>query len=89
MIGWARTTDGWAMNLDGSDAALVFSLPRLELRSSSRGWRSICFLVDGSQREVAGGSAESLLAAKASAVEQARGLLGPGHAAALLPVPPH
>jgi len=88
MSGWARTTDGWAMNLDGSDAALVFSLPRLELRSSPRGWRSLCFLVDGSQREVAGGSAESLVAAKASAVEQARGLLGPDRAAALLPVPP-
>ncbi len=87
MSGWARTTDGWAMNLDGTDGALHFSLPRLELRSSSKGWRSLCFLVDGSQREVAGGSAESLLAAKALAVEQARALLGPGHAAALLPVP--
>ena len=84
MSGWARTTDGWAMNLDGSDGALVFSLPRLELRSSPRGWRSLCFLADGSRREVAGGSADSLMAAKASAVEQARGLLGPAHAAALL-----
>ena len=55
MSGWARTTDGWAMNLDGSDGAQVFSLPRLELRSSSKGWRSLCFLADGSQREVAGG----------------------------------
>jgi hypothetical protein len=85
--GWARTTDGWAMNLDGSDGALVFSLPRLELRSSSRGWRSICFLADGSQREVAGGTADSLMAAKDSAVEQARGILGTVHAAALLGVP--
>ena len=83
MSGWSRTTDGWALNLDGSDAALVFSLPRLELRSSSRGWRSLCFLADGAQREIPGGSADSLLAAKAAAVDQARGILGPAHEAAL------
>jgi hypothetical protein len=79
MSGWARTTDGWAMNLDGSDGAQVFSLPRLELRSSSKGWRSLCFLADGSQREVAGGTADTLMAAKAAAVDQARGLLGLEH----------
>jgi hypothetical protein len=79
MSGWARTTDGWAMNLDGSDGAQVFSLPRLELRSSSKGWRSLCFLADGSQREVAGGTADTLMAAKAAAVDQARVLLGLEH----------
>jgi hypothetical protein len=83
MTRWARTTEGWAMNLDGSDGAQVFSLPRLELRSSSKGWRSLCFLPDGSQREVAGGSATSLMAAKASAVDQARGILGAAYAARL------
>jgi hypothetical protein len=88
MSGWARTTDGWAMNLDGSDGGLVFSLPRLELRSSSRGWRSLCFLPDGSQREIPGGSADSLMAAKATAVDQARGILGPAHATALLDAAP-
>jgi hypothetical protein len=76
MTRWARTTEGWAMNLDGSDGALVFSLPRLELRSSSRGWRGLFFLADGSQREWAGGTADSLMAAKAVAVEQARTLVG-------------
>jgi hypothetical protein len=76
MSGWARTTEGWAMNLDGSDGAQVFSLPRLELRSSSRGWRSLCFLADGSRREIAGGTVDTLMAAKAAAVDQARGLLG-------------
>jgi hypothetical protein len=79
MSGWARTTDGWAMNLDGSDGAQVFSLPRLELRSSSRGWRSLCFLADGSQREIPAGAADTLMAAKAAAVDQARGLLGLAH----------
>jgi hypothetical protein len=83
MSGWARTTEGWAMNLDGSDGAHVFSLPRLELRSSSKGWRSLCFLADGSRREIAGGSADSLMAAKAAAVDQARAILGPAYSAAL------
>ena len=84
MSAWARTTDGWAVNLDGSNAAHVFSLPRLELRSSSKGWRSLCFLADGTQRECAGGKADSLMAAKAEAVAQAGPVLGPTHAAALL-----
>jgi hypothetical protein len=84
MSAWARTTDGWALNLDGSNAAHVFTLPRLELRSSAKGWRSLCFLEDGTQRERAGGSADSLMAAKAEAVEQAGPMLGPAHAAALL-----
>ncbi len=83
MSGWARTTEGWAMNLDGSDGARVFSLPRLELRSSAKGWRSLCFLADGSRREIAGGSADSLMAAKAAAVDQARAVLGPAYATAL------
>jgi hypothetical protein len=76
MIAWARTADGWALNLDGSDASLVFSLPRLELVSSSRGWRSLCFLPDGSRREIPAGSADTLRAAQALAVEQARALVG-------------
>jgi hypothetical protein len=80
---WARTTDGWALNIDGSNAADVFSLPRLELRQSSKGWRSLCFLANGTQRERAGGAADSLMAAKADALEQAGPLLGPAHAAAL------
>jgi hypothetical protein len=75
MSEWARTPAGWAMNLDGSNGALVFSLPRLELQSSATGWRSLCFLADGSRRELFGGSMDSLMAAKASAVERARGVL--------------
>jgi hypothetical protein len=84
MTAWVRTTDGWALNVDGSNAALVFSLPRLELRSSSRGWRSLCFLADGIQQEQPGGAEDSLMAAKAAAVAQAGRMLGPIHAAALL-----
>lgn len=76
MTRWGRTADGWAMNLDGSDAALVFSLPRVELRSSFAGWRGLCFLADGSCREWPCVAAGSLLETKARAVEQARGFVG-------------
>jgi hypothetical protein len=86
MTAWVRTTDGWALNVDGTNAALIFSLPRLELRSSSRGWRSLCFLPDGIQREQAGGAEDSLMAAKAAAVTQAGRMLGPVYAAALLAI---
>ena len=82
MSAWARTAEGWAVNLDGSNAALVFSLPRLEVRSSAQGWRSLCLLPDGTLRERAG-SAMGLVAAKAAALEQAGRMLGPAHLAAL------
>jgi len=81
--GWARTADGWAANLDGSDAATVFSLPRLELRASTLGWRNVCLLADGTLRETLNRSVGSVVAAKASALEQAGRMLGPEHAAAL------
>jgi hypothetical protein len=80
---WVRTADGWALNLDGSDASLVFSLPRLEVRSSAEGWRSLCLLPDGTLRERAGGSMGSVAAAKAVALEQAGRMLDPRHVAAL------
>lgn len=83
VIAWARTAEGWALNLDGSDAAVVFSLPRLEVRSSARGWRSECLLLDGTRSESGGASLGGVAAAKASALEQAERLLGPAHAAAL------
>lgn len=71
MSGWARTTEGWALNLDGSDAGAGFSLPRLEVRSSSRGWQSLWFSQDGSRRERPPGSTDSLVAAQAAALELA------------------
>jgi hypothetical protein len=60
------------MNLDGSDGSLAFSLPRLELRSTGTGWRGLHFLADGRCREWACAVEDSLRAAKASAVEEAR-----------------
>jgi len=83
MRAWARTADGWALNLDGSDAAVVFSLPRLEVRTSAQGWRSLCLMPDGTQRERPEGAADSLVAAKAAALRQAGRMLDPAQAAVL------
>lgn len=83
MIAWARTAEGWAVNLDGSDAAVVFSLPRLEIRATAQGWRSLCLLADGRQSEVVGGSMRGMRAARMSALAQAEKLLGRANAAAL------
>jgi hypothetical protein len=80
---WARISEGWALNLDGSDAAQVFSLPRIEVRSSPRGWRSECLLPDGTRAECGVASQGDVAEAKASAVAQAGRLLGPAYAAAL------
>ena len=80
---WTRTADGWAVNLDGSDAGAVFSLPRVEVRSSSQGWRLMCFLADGTRRERAGGALGSATAAKAAAIGDAGRMLGPEHSAAV------
>lgn len=83
MIAWARISEGWALNLDGTDAALVFSLPRIEVRSSPRGWRSECLLADGTRSEVGSAYQGGVAAAKATAVAQAGRMLDPAHAAAL------
>jgi hypothetical protein len=82
MLVWAKTGDGWALNLDGTDAGAGFSLPRLELHSGSRGWTWVCHLPDGTSR-VQQGAADSIATAKRLAVEQARGMLGATYASAL------
>jgi hypothetical protein len=79
---WARIADGWAVNLDGSDAAAGVSFPRLELRSGVGGWECACLLPDGTALRVAAraGSrqeAQRLLAARV------RDLLGREWTAAL------
>jgi hypothetical protein len=86
MIPWSRTAEGWALNLDGSDAAKAFSLPRLEVRSSARGWLSECLMLDGTRRECGSAYLGGLAAAMAGALEQAELLLGPARVAALLGV---
>jgi len=64
---WARTADGWALNLDGSDASTAFSLPRLEVHPSVRGWRSLCLLLDGTRHERLGRPDDSVHVARADA----------------------
>ena len=79
---WARIADGWAVNLDGSDAAAGVSFPRLELRSGVGGWECACLLPDGTTLRVAS-KAGSRLEAQHLLVERVRELLGPEWAAAL------
>jgi hypothetical protein len=71
------------MNLDGSDAAAGFSLPRIEIRSTSEGWRTDCYLLDGTRHGFGGGYLGGLAAAKLAALADARKLLGPEVAGAL------
>jgi len=82
MIGWARTGDGWALNVDGTDAAMGFSLPRLELHSSAQGWQCLCLLADGRSHKTRGPTG-SISAAKRATVEEARALLGAEYASVL------
>ena len=86
MRSWARTDDGWAVNLDGTDAARQYSLPRLELHSGARGWTCECHLPDGTTRPLAIGAPEDLAAAKRAAVESALAVLGAGYEPALRPL---
>lgn len=82
MKGWARTNDGWALNLDGSDAAARFSLPRLELHAGPAGWECVCHLADGTSHRPRC-RAESTSVAKGAALREARSVLGAGHAGVL------
>lgn len=51
-ITWRQTEHGWAVNLDGTDAGQRFTLPRIEIRSSPRGWVCACHLSNGTSRLV-------------------------------------
>jgi hypothetical protein len=82
LTGWARIGDGWAFNLDRTDAAKAFSFPRLEIHPSPRGWSCLCLLLDGTSHQVSG-LAGSMSTAMRAAVGQARGVLGPPYTAVL------
>jgi hypothetical protein len=82
-IVWSRIEDGWALNLDGTNASLVFTLPRIEVRSSPGGWLSECLHANGTR---SGGGAPyhgGVAAAKADALAHARRVLAPELAALL------
>ncbi len=82
MKGWARTGDGWAVNLDGSDAAAGFSLPRIELHASPAGWECVCHLADGRSHRPRC-RMESTSGAKGAALRESRSVLGAGYAGVL------
>jgi hypothetical protein len=86
MTSWARTADGWAVNLDGTDAAREYSLPRVELHSGPHGWTCECHLPGGNTQPLAIGSPEGLAAAKRAAIEAALAALGAPYEAALRPL---
>ncbi len=83
MESWSRTPDGWALNLDGTDAAREFTLPRIELHAGPRGWTAVCRLADGGSRTVALGAATTVAAAKRAAVAEALLAFGPSFEPAL------
>lgn len=64
---WSRIATGWATNLDGSDAAAVFSLPRLEVHPTARGYHALCLRPDGTRSDRLGRASESLHQARAAA----------------------
>lgn len=76
MLFWARTPDGWAVNLDGSNAGREYSLPRIELHSGARGWTGVCRLPDGTSQEMTLANEDSAPAAKRAAVGEALLVLG-------------
>ncbi len=64
------------MNLDGSDAAEGFALPRIELHSGPHGWTGVCHLEDGTTRTLALGGVGSAAEARRAAAEHALAALG-------------
>jgi hypothetical protein len=67
VTGWARIPSGWALNLDGSDAAAVFSLPRLEVHPTARGWQSLCLRQDGTRSDRIGSPGDTVHVAREAA----------------------
>ncbi len=76
MIFWSRIEDGWAVNLDGTNAALQFTLPRIEIRSSPRGWACTCHLGNGTSRLVPLQHAPTVAEAMRAAIEGSLRVVG-------------
>ena len=77
MIAWMRTENGWAVNLDGSNAAKAFSLPRIEIHSSPRGWACVCHLGNGTSLLVPLGNLTTAAAAMRAGMEGSLLAVGP------------
>jgi hypothetical protein len=83
MIFWTRTDDGWAVNLDGTSAAQSFTVPRIEIRTSPRGWTCACHLGDGTSLLVPLGNPTTAAAAMRAGVEACLRAVGPRYEADL------
>ncbi len=83
MSGWARTEDGWAVNLNGTDAERQFALPRIELHSGPHGWTCACHLEGGTSLALEIGPAATAAQARRAAIESALAALGERYEAAL------
>jgi hypothetical protein len=80
VISWCRTLEGWAVNLDGTNAAHAFSLPRIELHSGPAGWTCICHRPNGTSVKLPLGTGPTAQAAKHAAAEAMLALGTPYHA---------
>jgi len=69
MVAWCKTEDGWAVNLDGTNAAAEFRLPRIELHSGPQRWQCVCHRENGRSVTLPLGSVGTAAAAKQVAVE--------------------
>jgi hypothetical protein len=83
MLSWSRIEDGWAVNLDGTDAAREFTLPRIEIHSGPRGWTCACHLGNGTSRLVPLGHPTSSAAAMRAGIEGSLVAVGEQYAPAL------
>jgi len=81
MITWSRISDGWAINLDGTNATLAFTLPRIEVRSTSAGWQSECLHADGTRSSWGAPYHGGVAAVKATALAHAERLFASEYAA--------
>jgi hypothetical protein len=69
VISWCRTSDGWAVNLDGTNASATFSLPRIELHSGGGGWTCVCHRQNGTSVKLPLGAGASAAGARCAAAE--------------------
>jgi len=82
-LSWCKTPDGWAVNLDGTDASAEFSLPRIELHTGPSGWTCVCHRQNGTFVKLSLGIGASAEPAKQAAAE-AMLALGTGYDPQLL-----
>jgi hypothetical protein len=71
------------VNLDGTNAALEFTLPRIQIRTSQRGWTCACHLGNGTSRLVPLGHPTSAAAAMRAGIEGSLAAVGSQYEQAL------